>query len=316
MKTRILILLTLFWMCSCASLKDSWDNMNLFPVSQDVELGKQVNDEISSNPTNFPKVSEQGNEELYKYIRNVVHKILTDGNVEYAKDFAWQVTLINNPKTLNAFATPGGYIYIYTGLLKFLDSEDQLAGVLGHEIAHAAKRHSTKQLSKNVGIQMLADAALGDKATVKQVATALIGLTFSRANETQADSMSVVYLCPTEYNAAGASGFFKKIEGQPTQPEWLSTHPNPANRIQNIDSKNRSLGCAGKETYKDRYQKMKLLLDKIATTPDTTNTPGSLPSSDSNTNKPENTNKDKMGKPIPTNSGNETEQHKKIEKPK
>lgn len=316
MKIRIRWTISLIvLLCSCKSLKDSWENLNLFPVSQDVELGKQVNLEISNNQKDFPKVSEQGNEELYQYVRGVVHKILYNGSIDYAKDFAWQLTLINDIKTQNAFATPGGYIYVYTGLLKFLDSEDQLAGVLGHEIAHASLRHSTKQLSKMVGLQVLSDAALGNQETVKQVATAIIGLSFSRAHETQADSMSVIYLCPTEYNAAGASGFFKKIQGQPTQPEWLSTHPNPNNRIQNIDGKFKSLGCKGRETYVERYQKMKLLLDKIAPANGTNDTK-TLPNSNPNQNKPGNTNKDKMGKTAPTNQGNGQDPHKKIEKPK
>jgi len=317
MKTRMYILISLICLCSCKSIKDSWDNLNVFPVTQDVELGKQVNDEISANQSQFPKVSEQGNEELYQYVRGIVNKILNKGNVEYYKDFAWQVTLINDIKTQNAFATPGGYIFVYTGLIKFLDSEDQLAGVLGHEIAHAAKRHSTKQLTKMVGLQVLADAALGNKETVKQVATALIGLTFSRAHETQADSMSVVYLCPTEYNAAGASGFFKKIKGQPIQPEWLSSHPNPSNRIQNIDGKSKSLACTGKEIYKDRYAKMKLLLDKIPAPAGKPTTDKTLPNTNTNKTKTEDTKKDKMGKPIPTNTPTDTiGQHKKIEKPK
>ena len=69
--------------------------------------------------------------------------------------------LIDDDKTLNAFCTPGGFIYVYTGLIKFLDSEDQLAGVMGHEIAHAALRHSTRQMTKVYGVQTLLQVATG-----------------------------------------------------------------------------------------------------------------------------------------------------------
>jgi predicted Zn-dependent protease len=299
MKTWLLLLSIVLINFSCGTLKDSWDNLNLFPVSQDVELGKQVSEEIAANQKDFPILNEQENQVLYQYVRKIVTKILNEGSVEYAKDFVWRITLINDMKTLNAFATPGGYIYVYTGLIHFLDSEDQLAGVLGHEIAHAAKRHSTKQLSKMLGLQVLADAALGNKETVKQVATALIGLTFSRASETQADSMSVIYLCPTEYYAAGAAGFFKKIQTESTPPEWLSTHPNPGNRIQSIESKYKSSGCTGNQTYVDQYTKIKLLIESIPT----------LPGKSAKTT-------DKMNKPIPTNSGSGNQQNKKIEKPR
>jgi len=71
---------------------------------------------------------------------------------KHKDDFAWQVKIIDDPETLNAFATPGGYIYVYTGLIKFLDTEDQLAGVMGHEIAHADLRHSTRQMTSSYGV--------------------------------------------------------------------------------------------------------------------------------------------------------------------
>jgi predicted Zn-dependent protease len=99
-------------------------------------------------------------------------------------------------------------------LIKFLDSEDELMGVLGHEIAHADCRHSTAQLTKQYGIAFLADALLGNKAALNQIAKTLVGgvagLSFSRVNESEADSKSVQYLCSTSMNAAGAAGFFKK----------------------------------------------------------------------------------------------------------
>ena len=289
---------------SCKTLKEGWDNLNLFPVSQDVELGKQVYLEINSNQAEYPELPEQGNEVLYKYVRDIVQKIIKAGKVEYANDFPWKVTIINDPNTLNAFATPGGYIYLYTGLIGFLDSEDQLAGVLGHEIAHAAKRHSTKQLSKTLGIQILADAALGKQEMIKQVATALLSLSFSRAHETDADSMSVVYLCPTGYHAAGASGFFKKMENQPVPPTWLSTHPNPKNRIQNIDGKHTRLGCTGKDKNEKEYQKIKQLVSKI--TPVKKDSLPTLPKDSTKTAPKTN---------VPTQSGDDDKRHKKLEKP-
>lgn len=282
---------------SCNALKKGWDNLNLFPVAQDIELGKQVSMEIESNQAEFPVVPEKGNEVLYNYVKSLVTKILSSGKVNYANDFPWKITLINDINTLNAFATPGGYIYIYTGLLKFLDSEDQLAGVLGHEIAHAANRHSTKQLSKILGVQVLADASLGKQEVVKQVATTLLALSFSRAHETDADSMSVIYLCNSEYNAAGASGFFKKMQDQPSPPTWMSTHPNPKNRIENIDGKQKSLGCTGTATKSAEYAKIKALVDKI---------PGSKQSTDP-------ANKTESNTPLPANDSDK--RHKKIEKP-
>ncbi len=164
---------------------------------------------------------------------------------------------------LNAFATPGGYIYVYTGLIKFLDSEDQLAGVMGHEIAHSARRHSTSQMTKVYGVAALSSVITGNAnpSMLEQVAISLIQLKFSRNHETDADTHSVIYLCDSGYNAAGAAGFFKKMEGQPTPPAFLSTHPNPGDRVRKIEEKAEELGCGPGNTYQERYERMKRLLN-------------------------------------------------------
>ena len=99
-------------------------------VSEDAKLGQQVSSEIESKPSQYPILPESGNQEVYAYVRGITNKILNSGAVVHRKDFPWQVKIINDSKTLNAFCTPGGYIYVYTGLIKYLDSEDQLAGVM------------------------------------------------------------------------------------------------------------------------------------------------------------------------------------------
>ena len=83
-----------------------------------------------------------------------------------------QIEIINNPDVLNAFAIPGGYIYLYTGLLLYLDSEAALAGVIAHEIAHVEERHSTQRLTKYYGISILLGIALGENpSTIAEIAT-------------------------------------------------------------------------------------------------------------------------------------------------
>lgn len=248
---------------SCKGLKDTVNNANLLSIEDDIRLGQEVKNEIASNPKDFPLLAEKGNEELYNYVRAIAKRILNSGKLTYKDQFAWEIHIINDPKTLNAFCTPGGYIYVYTGLIKFLDSEDQLAGVLGHEMGHADKRHSTRQLTKLYGISILTQIALGEKkanSDISKIAQSLVGLQFSRDHETEADASSVNYLCSTMYPADGAAGFFKKMEGQPTPPTFLSTHPNPGDRIKNIEAKAQSMGCTGKEKNITQYQKMKALI--------------------------------------------------------
>jgi predicted Zn-dependent protease len=242
------------------------DEINLLTIEQEIELGKKVKTEIESDAKKYPILAEAGNEEAYKYIRDLTSRILATGKVANRSKFAWEVKIIKDDKTLNAFCTPGGYIYVYTGLIKFLDSEDQLAGVMGHEIAHAAQRHTGRSITKAYGLNMVLTLLTGGKNTqtvnmAKQIAEGMVGLKFSRNHETEADECSVNYLCATGYNAAGAAGFFKKIQGKGgTPPEFLSTHPDPKNRVQDIEARAKTMGCAGKATNVDEYNRIKNLL--------------------------------------------------------
>ena len=247
-----------FWGCK------SGQGINFFSIQDDIALGKQFSQEIEKDQKNYPILPERGNEEAYRYIRGLTEKILNSGQVAYRNEFAWQVKIIKDDNTLNAFAVPGGYLYVYTGLIKYLDSEDQLAGVMGHEIAHAALRHSTQQMSKIYGLDALRAVVTGKQegGTLSQMALGIIGLGFSRKHESQADEFSVRYLCRTNYNAAGAAGFFEKLNqaGGQRPPEFLSTHPDPGNRVKDIHTHKTNLNCAGTKTNTGTYNRIKKLL--------------------------------------------------------
>ncbi len=262
------------WQCTAVSKAGSAVGNFLMPaITEDIKMGQQVSQELESKPAQYPVLPEANNAEAYAYIRGLTSKILNSGAVEHQKDFPWVVKIIKDDKTLNAFCTPGGFIYVYTGLIKYLDSEDQLAGVMAHEIAHADKRHSMRQMMQLYGVDLL--IAIGSRAaskdpnapsqatlTMAKVASSLVGLKFSRSHETEADDSSVSYLCPTEYNAAGAAGFFEKIGNAGSPPEFMSTHPSPTNRVQNIHSQANLKKCAGKAKNVTQYQRIKTLLSQ------------------------------------------------------
>lgn len=247
-----------------ASCKSGGGGFNVFSLEDDIKLGAQVSQQIESDSKQFPILPERGNEEVYRYVRGITTKILNSGKVKHKNDFKWQIKIIDDAKTLNAFCTPGGYIYVYTGLIKFLDHEDELAGVMGHEIAHADLRHSTRQMTKMYGLSTLIQIATGksDPGLLEQVALSLVNLKFSRSHETESDNNSVVYLCGTnKYNAAGAAGFFKKIQGKGgTPPEFMSTHPSPKNRVENIEAKAKEAGCKTRNISNAAYKKIKAKL--------------------------------------------------------
>ncbi len=254
MKTTQFLLLTLTGIllmsitgCGLRDEKSKGKGLNLFSVNRDIELGAQVAAEIDGNPQQYPLLDSASNVEAYKLIYKVRDEILNSGQVDYRDEFSWRLRIIKDDSTLNAFCTPGGYIYVYTGILKFLDNEAQLAGVMGHEIAHADQRHSTRQMTKIYGVQVLLEILAGNQQMLKEITAGLVSLKFSRSHETEADEYSVKYLCPTKYDAAGGAGFFKKIEEQGGQrpPEFLSTHPNPSNRIANFYKTKEVSGCKG-----------------------------------------------------------------------
>ncbi|PHR27982.1 MAG: peptidase M48 [Fluviicola sp.] len=254
----IALLVVIISACGLFNEKNKGKGLNLFTVQQDVELGADVAAEIDADTQTYPLLDSVQYKEVYDYVYAVRDKILNTGEVDYKDEFRWRLRIIHDDSTLNAFCTPGGYIYIYTGILKFLDSEDEFAGVLGHEIAHADLRHSTRQMTKQFGLQILLDVLAGDRAALKQVTAGLIGLKFSRKHESEADARSVKYLCPTDYNAAGGAGFFQKIEdmGGSSTPEFMSTHPNPADRIEHFENEKITNGCQGTQTYQTEYAAM------------------------------------------------------------
>jgi predicted Zn-dependent protease len=242
------------------------EGVNIFTIEDDKQLGLKAKEQIAADPAQFPVLDPVQYADAYAYLNAIRNDILNSGKVSYKDAFPWEVHIIHQDDIQNAFCTPGGYIYVYTGLIKYLDDKSSLAGVLGHEIAHADKRHSTTQMTKQYGLQTLLDVVLGNnQGLLTQITAELINLKFSRSDETEADKYSVTYLCPTKYHADGAASFFQKIidQGSATPPEFLSTHPSPDNRVENIRSQASSQGCSTTITQSedvDGYAAFKAML--------------------------------------------------------
>jgi beta-barrel assembly-enhancing protease len=256
----VLVLTPSLFFINCSS-EDK--GINIFTVDQDKTLGLQVAHEIDSDKANYPVLSESLYPAAYKFIRHVRDTILSTGQVQHKADFPWDVYIINKD-VLNAFCTPGGHIYFYSGLIKFLENEAQFAGVMGHEMAHAARRHSTEQLTKVYGLNVLLQVVLGqNQGLISQIAATLLVLQFSRSNETDADEYSVRYLYPTDYDATGAAGFFQRMAAADSSKydlSFLSTHPADKDRITNITKQWQSLGGKTGQTFETRYNQFKTTL--------------------------------------------------------
>jgi predicted Zn-dependent protease len=245
----------------CSSLMQ----LNMFPVTKDAELGKQFDEEIRNNTKEYPILKNRP--DVKTYVTNVGNRVLASPDVLLKDQFAYQFEIIKDDSTINAFCTPGGYVYVYTGLLKYVDNEATLAGIIAHEIAHAERRHATNQMTAQYGVQALMELASGQIGeTGTQIASVVAGLGFlkySRSDEDEADAYSFQYLRSTAYFPGGIKYFFEKI-GNGRQSNaletFLSTHPSSQDRLVHVNQMLRDVGNpqpSEANIFAKRYQQFK-----------------------------------------------------------
>lgn len=236
----------------------------LVPLSFDEMIGDQAAQTIGQQFSNSKPLSATEYTEAYERLDYIKNKILNSGKVKHAKDFNWELTIMHDDSMLNAFCLPGGKMYVFTGLIKYLDSEDALAGVIGHEIAHADCRHGTAQMVKNIGLSLVLKLIFGiEDGGLVGLGANLLSLGFSRADESEADEKSVEYLSATDYDARGAAKFFEKMVKEQKHPAvlaFLSTHPDSEQRVKDINKHWEKLGSKPGETFTNEYKKLKKAL--------------------------------------------------------
>ncbi|MBA3706910.1 MAG: M48 family metallopeptidase [Bacteroidetes bacterium] len=207
---------------------------------QEVVLGLQSAPQMieqMGGETSDPKI-----EAMVEKVGQKIVSTTEAGKSKYKFDFH----VLADPKTVNAFALPGGQIFITMGLLNLLSTEDQLAGVLGHEIGHVIGRHSAEQMAKDEltqGLVQASDIALMDpnspgmQSAISRYVGSMINMKYGRADELEADRFGVKYLFETGYKPEAqieVMQILSKAGGSQRQPEFMSTHPNPENRIEEI----------------------------------------------------------------------------------
>ncbi|NBD11353.1 MULTISPECIES: M48 family metallopeptidase [Corallococcus] len=205
---------------------------------QENQLGLQVKQELETKE-NIKYVEDP---QVLEYVRGISAPILAQANKDRS-GVKWKVNVINDPKTVNAFATPGGFLYVYTGLLLAADTEAELAGVMAHEAGHVVGRHSARAMINAYGLQAITQVALGQNpGTAAQIAAQLAGgglqLAHGRSEETEADEYGARYAAAAGFDPRGLITFFEKLEkqqgAQPAALKWLSTHPTNKDRIAHL----------------------------------------------------------------------------------
>ena len=260
-KSIFMFLISVFLLFSCDKENKT---INIFSVQDDIEFGREFDQQIRTSGE-FNIVSESQYPEAYTCLNQYKDKLLATGKVAYASQFDWKVRIIKDDATVNAFAVPGGYLYFYTGLINVLENEAEFVGVMAHEMGHVACRHSTKQLTKAYGLELMLSMLLGKNQNqwvqiASELAGGLVSLKFSRDDEYEADKCAVDYTYPTDWDARGVGDFFNQMETQTSTPVFLSTHPSDEQRVKKVNEEWTKLGGKQGQYFEDSFNHFKSIL--------------------------------------------------------
>ena len=227
-------------MVSCNSISPY-----LMPEEDEIKMGEKFSLQIAADTVEYPAF--KGNPAVPKYIDSLGQKIASVQNDWSTSKVTFTFTIVKNDTMINAFAVPGGHVYVYTGLLLAAENEAQVAGVIAHEIGHITKHHSRNILIKQNMVGLVNDLLFGSEASSLKAISELLGglvfLRFSRDNEYEADSCAVAYTKAAGMNPKGMSqflGILKKQYGdvprilEPVET-LTSTHPKVSLRITEVD---------------------------------------------------------------------------------
>lgn len=217
---------------------------NVFSVEQDVEIGRQS---AAQAERQLPILDDRS---VDAYLNDIVRRLAAQAP---GPRFPYQIKAVN-ATDVNAFALPGGYLYVNRGLVEAARTEGELAGVLAHEMAHVALRHGTNQASKaylaQAGLGILG-GLIGGEGRTGQIIGAVGGLglnvlflKFSRGAETEADVAAAQMLARAGYDPVEMATFFDRLQGS-RAPEFLSSHPNPGNRAARVRQEAQRIGFRG-----------------------------------------------------------------------
>lgn len=221
----------------------------LISESKLAEMGKaNFQQIIEQSKISQDKAQNQRLKNVASKLAQAADKGLTDfGKQELKNNIEWEFVLIDDPNTVNAFYLPGGKIVLYTGILSFMKTDDEMAVVIGHELGHALAQHGNERVSQQIMVSMggsllMQALGTGDNAlnqdvfsTVYSIGTNIgILLPYSRIHEYEADRIGMLLMLNAGFNAEACISFWeafaKNNEGKKT-PEFFSTHPSDENRV-------------------------------------------------------------------------------------
>ena len=220
-------------------------------MAEEMNLGTQAYGQVKSDPKVRLSQDPREIEPVKRVAARIIEAAKRSKYGEVAQQFQWEVTVIKDDKTMNAFALPGGKIAVYTGIFPVAKTEAGLAAVMGHEVVHALARHGAERMSQgqltNVALQVAGAAigASGSNPLLGQAAMAALGagaqvgvlLPFSRSHESEADYIGILLAADAGYDPRESVHLWERMEqlsGGGGPAEFLSTHPGHETRIQQL----------------------------------------------------------------------------------
>jgi predicted Zn-dependent protease len=253
MASALLALCLLVAAAACATnpYTQRWQFL-ILSQSYEQDLGTQAYRQVLQDPKIRISHEAQDVEPVQRVANRIIAVAKRSRYAETAQQFQWEVSVIQDDKTMNAFALPGGKIAVYTGIFPVAKNEAGLAAILGHEVTHALARHGAERMSQGLVAELLltgADVALaggGAGAGTRQAVMQALGLgaqvgvllPFSREHESEADYVGLLLAAQAGYDPREAVHVWEHMEqaGRAQPPEFLSTHPSHGTRIADLQS--------------------------------------------------------------------------------
>jgi len=228
--------------------------LSLVPQSQEISMGKQAAESVAQSVGLYDHAA------LQKYVSDVGHRLQAKAE---RPNLPWSFQVVDD-SAVNAFALPGGYIFVTRGILAHMNNEAQLAAVLGHEIAHVTAKHSVSQISKaqlaqlGLGLGMVLSEDVRRFGQLGMAGLNVLFLKFSRDHENQADELGFRYASSAGYDVREMPHVFATLKrvsgaGAGRLPEWLATHPDPERRIERTQDRIAKSGASGGTVATEQY---------------------------------------------------------------
>ncbi len=246
-------------LAGCARNPATGENeLMLVSEGQEIQMGAAYDSEVVA------AIGLYGDPALQSYVTDLGRKLAATSE---RPNLPWTFRVVDDP-AVNAFAIPGGHVYVTRGILAHMTSEAQLAAVMGHEVGHITARHTAHQMSEQqlaglgLAIGSIASSEIAQYAGLASQALGVLFLKFSRDNENQADMLGVRYSSRANYDSRQMVNVMQMLDRLDTRsggklPEWLATHPNPGNRIEHINAllSQTQTDFSGATVNRDAYQR-------------------------------------------------------------